>query len=79
MLREYVPTFDATAVCKLRAAGAVFLGKTNMDEFGMGSSTENSAYQVRKPGLGPKPGQAQRPPERVGERQTERPGWVGTA
>ncbi|EFJ52345.1 hypothetical protein VOLCADRAFT_86683 [Volvox carteri f. nagariensis] len=45
ILRDYVPTFDATAVSKLRAAGAVFLGKTNMDEFGMGSSTENSSYQ----------------------------------
>ncbi|GLC34522.1 hypothetical protein PLESTB_001252100 [Pleodorina starrii] len=45
ILRDYVPTFDATAVSKLRATGAVFLGKTNMDEFGMGSSTENSSYQ----------------------------------
>lgn len=47
VLNEYVPPYDATAVSKLRKAGAVFIGKTNMDEFGMGSSTENSAYQVR--------------------------------
>ncbi|GIL94464.1 hypothetical protein Vretimale_664 [Volvox reticuliferus] len=48
ILRDYVPTFDATAVSKLRAAGAVFLGKTNMDEFGMGSSTENSSYKATR-------------------------------
>lgn len=46
ILRGYCPPFDATAVAKLRAAGAVIVGKTNMDEFGMGSSTEGSAYQV---------------------------------
>jgi aspartyl-tRNA(Asn)/glutamyl-tRNA(Gln) amidotransferase subunit A len=44
ILEHYVPTWDATAVAKLRAAGAVFLGKLNCDEFAMGSSTENSAY-----------------------------------
>ena len=44
ILENYVPTWDATAVAKLRAAGAVFLGKLNCDEFAMGSSTENSAY-----------------------------------
>jgi aspartyl-tRNA(Asn)/glutamyl-tRNA(Gln) amidotransferase subunit A len=44
MLSDYVPPFSATAVEKLRAAGAVILGKTNTDEFAMGSSTENSAY-----------------------------------
>lgn len=46
VLESYVPPFDATAVARLRAAGAVLIGKTNLDEFGMGSSTENSAYKV---------------------------------
>lgn len=47
VLDSYLPPFDATTVAKLRAAGAVLIGKTNMDEFGMGSTTENSAYKVR--------------------------------
>jgi aspartyl-tRNA(Asn)/glutamyl-tRNA(Gln) amidotransferase subunit A len=44
ILKGYMPPYDATAVAKLEAAGAVLLGKLNCDEFAMGSSNENSAY-----------------------------------
>ncbi len=48
ILETYVPPFDATAVRKLKEAGYVIVGKTNMDEFGMGSTGENSAYGPTK-------------------------------
>ena len=46
ILQGYVAPYDATVIARLRAAGVVFLGRVNMDEFAMGGSTENSAYQV---------------------------------
>ncbi|KKR36572.1 MAG: aspartyl/glutamyl-tRNA amidotransferase subunit A, partial [Candidatus Yanofskybacteria bacterium GW2011_GWE1_40_10] len=48
ILEKYVSAYDATIINKLRSAGSVFLGKTNLDEFAMGSSTENSAYGPTK-------------------------------
>ncbi|XP_051219768.1 glutamyl-tRNA(Gln) amidotransferase subunit A, chloroplastic/mitochondrial [Lolium perenne] len=48
ILDGFQPAYDATAVRRLRDAGAIVVGKTNLDEFGMGSTTEGSAYQVTK-------------------------------
>lgn len=46
ILKNFVPPYESTVTQKLADAGAVMVGKTNLDEFAMGSSTENSAYQV---------------------------------
>ncbi len=48
ILKDYVASYDARVISKLKQSRVIFLGKTNLDEFAMGSSTENSAYKITK-------------------------------
>ena len=75
ILEGYVPVFDATVAARVKAAGLPLLGKTNTDEFAMGSSTENSAWgPSRNPWTRPRPGRVGR---RLGRGRERRPRALG--
>ena len=54
VLQSYVPPYDATAVERLKAAGAIIIGKANCDQFAMGSTTETSVFEVPFPTADPR-------------------------